>query len=74
MRAKTMKNVMTGFRVSGFYPLDRNKLSPVTVVPLINQTRLAYIPMLSPAPHAKMCPDVPTFSDKELQISGKAQR
>ncbi len=52
MRTMTIKNISAGFRVTGIYPLDRSKLSPLdgnddAALSLSEATGLAYIPMFS---------------------------
>lgn len=56
LQAMSMKNIIAGFKVTGIFPIDRNKLihieSPV-VSSRLQSVDPTYIPMLTPTPHTK---------------------
>ena len=70
MSSMSVKNIMSGFSVTGIYPLDRKKLSPLGKPDFspVKESGLAYIPMLSPAPcRSRVSRDIQQFSEKEVK-------
>ena len=62
----TMLNVVAGFRVTGVYPLNRDALKPKKrKASLLKDTRLKYIPMLTPRP-CREDHSTPKFTDDEF--------
>ena len=69
MRSMSIKNIIAGFSVTGIYPLDRKKLSPLGEPDFspAKELGLAYVPMLSPAPcHSRFSHKVQQFSEGEM--------
>lgn len=71
-KAMTITNVVSGFKTTGIYPLDRSTILPITypespaVRPqLSHRTGLNYIPLFSPNPHRH----APVESDQESSQS-----
>ncbi len=75
MKAMTMGNIVSGFRVTGVYPVNRNAiqlLDESSRPSLPEGTGLAFIPLYSLARHQRPAsvacsPSVTAFSEKELQ-------
>ena len=55
MNSMTISNIVSGFRVTGIYPIDREKLLEPLINPsqLTQDTGLAYIPLYSPTVRSK---------------------
>ena len=70
MQAMTMKNIVSGFRVTGVYPVNRKvveKPKELSKLSLLEATGLAYIPLYSPAKVSSVEPRRHTeFSAEEL--------
>ena len=72
MKSMTMKNIVSGFRVTGVFPVNRNivKLSKEESQPSLTEaTGLAYIPLYSPAKRPSQVQEEkePEFSMDELE-------
>ncbi len=63
-RSMTMSYVITGFRVTGIYPFNRNALNPSLVNELPPKSNLKYIPLLTPSRITKN----QAFTAEETQI------
>lgn len=64
-RAMTVPNILTGFRVTGVYPLDRSVLQPKQQIKKM-PGNVEYIPVLTPRPHRNP-PSTPRFTIEEFR-------
>ena len=69
-KSMTMPNIIAGFRATGLYPVDRSRLkepTSISIHSLAEESGLAYIPSLSPAPEQKPKLLVtPSFTEEEM--------
>ncbi len=75
VRGMTMLNVISGFRSTGVFPLNRKALAPAAKPPpkprfnpasLAERTGLQYIPLYSPARRSQDTPQPPAFTAEEI--------
>ena len=72
LQAMSIKNILAGFKVTGTFPIDRNKLIPCdsSAPSLLQSVDPAYIPMLGSTPSKKIStPNPIVFSDSEHELS-----
>lgn len=69
-RSMTMQNILSAFKVTGIYPVDRTRVLPKVITTESKPSKLPYIPLLTPTPrkmHSHACTSSPNFSEDEVE-------
>lgn len=65
-----MQNILSAFKVTGIYPVDRTKVLQKVITTESKPSKLPYIPLLTPTPrkmHSHACTSSANFSEDEVE-------
>jgi len=70
VKAMTMNNIMSGFKVTGVFPVDRSAIHCTHQPKILSEeSKIAFLPLYSPAPsRSKSRSNQPNFSAAELEL------